>query len=127
MTTLQFTVREGDTATALGSGDVAVLATPRVLAWMEAATVLAAAGRIGEGTTSVGTEVLLRHRRAAVVGDDVEVEVVGVAAQGAKLSFDVIVRRLRPGPAGAGPTAVEVASGRIVRAVVDRAAFPRRS
>lgn len=32
------TVTENDTATMLGSGDVPVLATPRLIAWMEAAT-----------------------------------------------------------------------------------------
>jgi fluoroacetyl-CoA thioesterase len=32
-------VTDADTAAALGSGDVPVLATPRLIAWMEAATV----------------------------------------------------------------------------------------
>ena len=50
-----------DTATALGSGDVAVLATPRLLAWLEAATVAAAADVVGPGETSVGTRVELEH------------------------------------------------------------------
>ena len=36
--TLEFTVTEDDTAVALGSGDLPVLATPRLLAWCEAAT-----------------------------------------------------------------------------------------
>ncbi len=34
-------VTEADTAMAVGSGDVAVLATPRLIAWMERAAVLA--------------------------------------------------------------------------------------
>jgi len=42
MTTLRFTVTDLDTAQALGSGDVPVLATPRLVAWAEAATVAAA-------------------------------------------------------------------------------------
>ncbi len=126
MTTLQFTVSEGDTSTALGSGDVPVLATPRVLAWMEAATVLAAENRIDEAATSVGTDVAVRHRRAAAVGAQVEVEVVTMTGLGSKLSFEVVAREVKPGPPGAGPTAVEVASGRIVRAVVDRSTFLNR-
>ncbi|MFI5100538.1 MAG: hypothetical protein ACHQE5_08495 [Actinomycetes bacterium] len=41
MPELEFVVGEPDTAVALGSGDVPVLATPRLLAWLEAATVAA--------------------------------------------------------------------------------------
>ena len=40
-------VTDTDTAAALGSGDVPVLATPRLIAWMEAATVRAAAALLG--------------------------------------------------------------------------------
>ena len=36
--TLSFTVTDDDTAAALGSGSLPVLATPRLLAWCEAAT-----------------------------------------------------------------------------------------
>ncbi|WP_433454941.1 hypothetical protein ACQPXS_43195 [Streptomyces sp. CA-142005] len=36
-------VTDADTAVRVGSGDVPVLATPRLIAWMEAATVRAAA------------------------------------------------------------------------------------
>ena len=68
MTTLSFTVSAQDTALALGSGDVPVLATPRILAWMEAATVAAASGRLDSGSTSVGIEVFLTHGRASGVG-----------------------------------------------------------
>ena len=38
MATLTFDVTDEDTARALGSGDVEVLATPRLLAWCEATT-----------------------------------------------------------------------------------------
>ena len=43
MAELTFVVSERDTAVALGSGDVEVLGTPRLLAWLEAATLAAAA------------------------------------------------------------------------------------
>ncbi len=45
--TLSFTVTDDDTAAALGSGSLPVLATPRLLAWCEAAT--CAADRAGAG------------------------------------------------------------------------------
>jgi len=41
----RYTVTEADTPVALGSGEVPVLATPRVLALAEQATVAAVAGR----------------------------------------------------------------------------------
>ncbi len=119
MTTLQFTVTDDDTAVALGSGDVPVLATPRLLAWVEAATVAAATVELDPSSTSVGAEVWLRHRRPSPVGSVVEVTVTSVGEQDRGLAFDVVAAH----PAEAGGPAVEVATARIVRAVVDRQAF----
>ena len=145
MTTLRFTVTEQDTAIAQGSGDVPVLGTPRVLAWMEQASVVAAAEHLDASSTSVGVEVWVRHRRASAVGALIEVEVTEAAEQDRGLVFTVVAREVpaadSPDPARAGagapsaaatpaaPTSTpgrEVASGRIVRAVVDRAAFLAR-
>ncbi|MFF5404345.1 thioesterase family protein [Streptomyces misionensis] len=64
---------EADTARALGSGEVPVLATPRPIAWLEAATVRAAAPCTGPGEATVGTAVRVRHPRATGVGGRVEV------------------------------------------------------
>ena len=61
MPELEFVVGEPDTAVAMGSGDVPVLATPRLLAWLEAATVAAAAPELAPGRTTVGTRVELEH------------------------------------------------------------------
>jgi len=66
-------VTDTDTAAALGSGDVPVLATPRLIAWMEAATVRAAAAFLGTGQTTVGTAIRIEHRRATPVGGSVEI------------------------------------------------------
>lgn len=70
---MRFEVTVADTAQALGSGDVPVLGTPRLLAWMEAATVAAAGELLEVGETTVGTAVRLRHRRPTRVGGTVEV------------------------------------------------------
>ena len=76
-------VTAADTATAVGSGDVPVLATPRLIAWMEAATVRSAGPFLADGQTTVGTEIRVGHRRATPVGGGVEItatpppEVVG--------------------------------------------------
>jgi predicted thioesterase len=71
---LSFRVGPGDTARALGSGDLEVLATPRLLAWAEAATVAAIAPELSPGRTSVGTRVTLEHLAASPVGAEVQVQ-----------------------------------------------------
>jgi predicted thioesterase len=136
MRTLVRTVTVDDTAIALGSGDVPVLATPRLLAWMEAATVAAAADRLDPSSTSVGIEVTMRHRRASAVGSAVEVEVTGISEQDRGLAFDVVAREVpapdadADGPDGADlsaePAGPVIATARVVRAVVDRSAFLAR-
>jgi fluoroacetyl-CoA thioesterase len=125
VTTLRFTVTDDDTAIALGSGDVPVLATPRLLAWMEAATVVEAATRVDATSTTVGVEVWMRHRRASIVGALVEVEVTDVAEQDRGLSFEVVAREV-PATDSEGAPGREIASGRVVRAIVDRGAFLSR-
>ena len=108
-------VTEADTASALGSGEVPVLATPRLIAWLEAATVRAAADLVGTGETTVGTAIRVEHRRATPVGGGVEVTATPpAAANGRRLTFDV------QAVDGAGNV---VAAGRIERAIVDRQRF----
>lgn len=131
MTTRTWTVTGDDTAVALGSGDVPVLGTPRLLAWMEAATVAAAAAHLTGQETSVGVEVALRHRRASAVGATVKVQVGDVRRDGGRLYFAVVAHEVTD-PAAAGglppidPSAGLVASATITRAVVDRTAFLAR-
>jgi fluoroacetyl-CoA thioesterase len=65
---MRYHVSEGDSAIALGSGDVPVLATPRLIAWMEAATMDSAKVFLEAGETTVGTKIRIEHRRATPVG-----------------------------------------------------------
>ena len=106
-------VSADDTARALGSGDVDVLGTPRVVALAEAATVAAVAGRLGPGETTVGTRVELDHLRPSAVGADVQAEAELVAVDGRRLTFAV---RVLEGDR-------EVARGTVHRTLVDRARF----
>src|SRR5258708_34791624 len=71
--TITAEVTDADTAQALGSGDVPVLGTPRLLALAEAACVAAVAPQLEEGQTTVGTAVSLEHKRASPVGAPIEV------------------------------------------------------
>ena len=109
------TVTEADTAAAIGSGEVPVLATPRVLALAERATVAAVAGALQAGATTVGTRVELDYLAPSLVGADLAVEAVLERVDGRRLEFAV---RLRNGDR-------PVASGLIIRVVVDTAVFLR--
>ncbi|HEX6473389.1 MAG TPA: hotdog domain-containing protein [Streptosporangiaceae bacterium] len=68
---VRIVVAESDTASAIGSGDVPVLATPRLLALAEAATVAAVQEHLDPGTTTVGTCVVLEHKAASPIGAEV--------------------------------------------------------
>jgi fluoroacetyl-CoA thioesterase len=114
---VRLTVTDADTAQAVGSGDVPVLGTPRVLALVEAATVAATANRLPTGTTTVGTRVELDHRAPTPVGRTVVAEARLAKADGRRLTFDVIVRD--------GDTVV--ADGRVERILVDRQRFVERA
>jgi len=87
---LVFTVAEEDTAAALGSGSLAVLGTPRLLAWMEAATCAAVAAELDDGRTTVGSRVLLEHTAATAVGDAVTVTAELQHRDGRLLRFEVV-------------------------------------
>jgi fluoroacetyl-CoA thioesterase len=109
-------VAEVDTALALGSGDVPVLGTPRVLALLEGATVAAVARALPDGQTTVGTRVSIEHRAATPVGRTVTARARLVAVDGRRLTFEV---ELIDGEAVA-------AFGTVERAVVDRDRFVAR-
>jgi predicted thioesterase len=145
--TVRHVVTEADTAIEAGSGDVPVLATPRLLALAEAACVAALESHLGEGMTSVGTGVGLEHRRASPIGAEIEVEAELTELTGRKLVFGFVARHVRPGsgdpagggPAGAGPGSgpagggsdgdadLVVGGGTVERIVVDRATFLARA
>jgi fluoroacetyl-CoA thioesterase len=116
---LTFEVTADDTAAALGSGDLAVLATPRLLAWFEAATCAAAAAAalVGRGRTSVGTRVALEHRLASPVGGRVEVVAALSQQDGRLLRFTVAATD------GVGRL---VGTGEVTRVIVDRERFEAR-
>jgi fluoroacetyl-CoA thioesterase len=117
MARVQFTVTDQDTASALGSGDLAVLATPRLLAWLEAATVCAAAELVDPTETTVGTRVELEHLAASGVGAAVTAVADLAARDGRLLRFAVAAHD------GADRL---LAAGTVTRVVVDRDRFLSR-
>jgi fluoroacetyl-CoA thioesterase len=121
-------VAEADTAMLAGSGDVPVLATPRLLALAEAATVAAIAPHLAPGMTSVGTSVSLEHRRASPVGTKLVVEAELTEVDGRRLVFSFIAREggRRPGVADDGGGDSVVGAGTVERVLVNREAFMSR-
>ena len=89
---VELTVTDADTAQSLGSGDVPVLGTPRVLALAEAATVVATARQMPGGVTTVGTRVEVEHRAPTPVGRLVTAFATLAKVDGRKLLFEVVVR-----------------------------------
>ena len=117
-TTLRFHVTDDDTASALGSGSLPVLATPRLLAWCEAATCAALEPSLTAGATSVGTRVTLEHLSASPVGAELEISAASAYVDGRLHRFTVAARHV--GPKGLGRV---VATGEVTRVVVDSARF----
>jgi len=82
-------VTDADTAVALGSGGLPVLATPRLLAWCEAASCRALDGRLPAGSSSVGTSVRLEHLAPSAVGEEVTVVALVATVDGRRIGFEV--------------------------------------
>ncbi|MFI7588380.1 thioesterase family protein [Spongisporangium articulatum] len=116
---LIFVVSDDDTAIALGSGDVPVLATPRLLAWCEAATVAAVGGTSSGGDTSVGTRVTLEHLKASPVGARVLVRAEMTYGDGRYVRFAVTAH-------DGGDAERLVATAEVTRVVVNRERFLAR-
>ncbi|MFI1987884.1 thioesterase family protein [Actinoplanes sp. NPDC020271] len=114
---VELTVTDADTAQSLGSGDVPVLATPRVLALAEAATVAATARQMPGGVTTVGTRAEVEHRAPTPVGRTVIAQATLAGVEGRVLFFDVTVR---DGEA-------VVAEVRVERTLLDRQRFIARA
>lgn len=112
----QATVTDADTARALGSGDVDVLGTPRLVALLEAAAVDALRGALDHGTTSVGVALEVEHLAATPVGGTVLAEATLTQVDGRTLHFTV----------QAHDDHRQVARGEHHRALVDRERFLQR-
>jgi fluoroacetyl-CoA thioesterase len=110
---IKLTVGEDDTALAMGSGDVPVLATPRVLALAEQAAMQALDGCLPEGKTSVGAWMEIEHLKPSHVGETVEAEAVLLGVHGRRLEFTVAITS----------GAEEVAHVRHRRVLVSRSRF----
>lgn len=102
-------VADADTAIAARSGEVPVLATPRVVALCEEASIKALVGELGPKETSVGMQVQLDHLAPTAVGHTVVAEATVERIHGRRVTFTVSVSDERG----------LIAVGRVTRVVVD--------
>lgn len=87
--TITETVTVTNTADTVGSGDLPVYATPAMAALMEKTAMTAAAELLGEGETTVGSELNIKHLRPSVIGATITATATLTAQEGRKLTFEV--------------------------------------
>jgi fluoroacetyl-CoA thioesterase len=114
---LEHQVSEADTALALRSGSVPVLATPRLIALCEEASVKAVASRLAANETTVGAKVRVDHLAPTAIGQTVVVEATVEKVSGRRITFTVSARDERG----------LVLIGRVTRVVVDVERFLDKS
>ena len=107
------TVAAGNTAAAMGSGDLAVFATPAMVALMENAAMTAVAPELPEGSTTVGAEMNVTHIKPSGPGAEITATAVLAEVEGRKLTFNV----------GARDAEGMIGEGVHIRYVVDREKF----
>ena len=106
-------VADADTAIAQHSGEVPVLATPRLIALCEEAALCAVAGDVPAGHTTVGMRVQVDHLAPTNVGSTVAAEATLEKVEGRRLTFTVSV----------SDHGGLVAAGKVTRVVVNTAHF----
>ena len=107
------TVAAGNTAAAMGSGDLAVFATPAMVALMENAAMTAVASALAEGSTTVGAEMNVTHIKPSGPGAEITATAVLTEIEGRKLTFNV----------GARDAGGIIGEGIHIRYIVDREKF----
>lgn len=87
--TKQYTIEPRHSAAEIGSGDMPVLATPALIAFMENAAMLLARDYTEEGATTVGTMIQTDHQHATPIGEVITVTARLTAIEGRKLTFAI--------------------------------------
>jgi predicted thioesterase len=87
--TVEITVEDRDTAKALGSGELDVLATPRMVALMEEASSKCIKAELSEDESSVGTLLEIKHVSATPVGMRAKATAEVTEVNGRRVLFDV--------------------------------------
>jgi predicted thioesterase len=110
-------VTEADTAATLRSGEVPVLATPRLVGLCEEACVQAIRGELAPGLTTVGMRVQFDHLAPTGVGSSVTAEAALERIEGRRLTFTV----------AASDAGGLVGAGKLTRVVVEVEPFLKKA
>ena len=103
------------TAATVGSGDLEVLGTPVVIAWLEQAT--CSELELDPGLTSVGIEVHVQHKAPSAVGATITTNAAITFNDGRNVDFDV---------AAFDQTGTLIADGQVRRVIVNSERFMSR-
>ena len=82
-------VRHEDTAAVYGSGSLEVFATPAMIALMEKTCLEGVNDKIGEGNTTVGIAVNIKHLKASPVGALIRCDATLAEVDRKRLVFEV--------------------------------------
>ena len=82
-------VEHKDTAAVYGSGALGVFATPAMIALMEKTCLVGVSDKIGEGNTTVGIAVNIKHLKASPVGAVIRCDATLVDVDRKRLVFEV--------------------------------------
>ena len=110
-------VTENDTALAVGSGSLKVLATPKLIALVEKAAAELAEKNLSKDLTSVGTLINFEHTAPTPIGMNIRADVEIVSVEGRKIIFEV----------AAFDDAGEIGRGRHERFIVKREKFQAKA
>ncbi|MGL4518865.1 MAG: thioesterase family protein [Phocaeicola sp.] len=109
-------VTNANSAATMGSGDLAVFATPSMVALMENAAMLAVAQHLPEGATTVGAMINTTHIKPSGVGKTIIATATLTEVEGRKLLFSVVAQDEQG----------TIGEATHVRYVVDREKFMQR-
>ncbi|MGH3368074.1 MAG: thioesterase family protein [Nocardioidaceae bacterium] len=112
--TISHDVSDADIAQTLGTGDVPVLASSRLLTWAEQATCAAVDADLDDASTSVGIGLRIEHLQPSPLGTTVSVRAELVQVDGRQLVFQVQAEH---------DDGEVVGRGEVTRMVLDRQRF----
>lgn len=115
--TVKGNVTEDNTALALKSGSLKVLATPEMIRLIEQSAAELIDDNIAADETSVGISLNVKHTSPTPIGQSVRAEVKVIAVEGRKVSFEVV----------AFDECGEIGRGSHERFIVEREKFQRKA